>query len=303
MSDLSVDLCGIPFRNPSILSSGILGTSPEVLKLAEKSGAGAVTTKSIGLQKREGHPGPILTEVAGGFLNAVGLSNPGLEKGTEKVREAKKLIEVPLIASIFAFSLSDFEKVAKGICEASPDFIEVNISCPNVESEHGKPFSTDPVMAAEAAKIVKESVNVPVIVKLSPNVADIKEIAKAVEKHCDCISAINTAGPGMSIDVETRMPILSNKAGGLSGPAIKPIAVRCVYEISRAVKVPVVGIGGITTGEDAVEMMMAGASAFGIGTGVYYRGVGVFSKVNSELGGFLRSHGIKSVRELTGSAK
>lgn len=303
MPELSLELCGVPLKNPTVLSSGILGTSPEILKLAEKKGAGAVTTKSIGLRRREGHPGPILTEVTGGFLNAVGLSNPGLEKGVEKIREAKKILKVPLIASIFAFSLTDFGKVAKGICEASPDMIEVNISCPNVESEHGKPFSTDPAMAAEAAKIVKENVNVPLIVKLSPNVSDIKEIAKAVERHCDCISAINTVGPGMSIDLDTRMPILSNKSGGLSGPAIKPVAVRCVYDISRAVKVPVIGVGGITTGEDAIEMMMAGASAVGIGTGVYYRGIEVFSKVNSEIQEFMRARGIKSVRELVGSAK
>jgi len=303
MSWLSLELCGVALKNPTILSSGILGTSPQILKLVEKNGAGAVTTKSIGLTKREGHPGPILTEVAGGFLNAVGLSNPGLEKGVEEIREARQILHIPLIASIFAFSLSDFEKVAMGINEASPDMIEVNISCPNVESEHGKPFSTDPVMAAEVAKIVKENVDVPVIIKLSPNVADIKEIAKAVERHCDCISAINTVGPGMSIDLETRMPILSNKSGGLSGPAVKPIAIRCVYEISRAVKVPVIGIGGVTTGEDAVEMMMAGASAVGVGTGVYYRGVEVFSKINQEILEFVHARGIKSVKELVGAAK
>jgi len=281
--ELNTRIAGIELKTPLILSSGILGTTPGMLKLAEKGGAGAVTTKSIGVERREGHANPIITEVDCGFINAVGLSNPGMEKAAEEIKKAKKTLKIPLIASIFAFSIADFEKVAEKISAAGPDMLEANISCPNVESEHGKPFATDPRAAAEAAKAVKKSSSVPFSIKLSPNVPDIKEIAKAVEGQADAITAINTVGPGMRIDIGARKAILMNKAGGLSGPAIRPVAVKCVNDIRSVTKKPIIGTGGVMAGRDAIEMMMAGADAVGIGTGVYYRGYDVFAKVEKEM--------------------
>jgi len=299
---LNTKLLGLELKNPLILSSGILGTTPGMLKLAEKGGAGAVTTKSIGVEKRDGHPNPIITEVDKGFINAVGLSNPGMEKGVEEIQRAKKTLKIPLIASIFAFSLSDFEKVARKISEAGPDLIEVNISCPNVEAEHGKPFATDPKAAGDVAKAVKKNSSVPFAIKLSPNVSDIKEIAKAVEGHADAITAINTVGPGMKIDIDARKAILANKSGGLSGPAIRPVAVKCVNDIRSVTKKPIIGTGGVTTGRDAIEMIMAGADAVGIGTGVFYRGPEVFAKAEKEMSDWLEKEKT-TLEEIKGCVK
>ncbi len=281
--ELKTNIAGVELKNPLILSSGVLGTTPGMLKLAEKGGAGAVTTKSTGVEKREGHKNPIIAEFEGGFINSVGLSNPGMEEVAEEIRKAKKTLNIPIIASIFAFSLQEFERLAEKISSAGPALIEANISCPNVESEQEKPFATHPETAAEAAKAVKAGSSVPVIVKLSPNVPDIKEIAKAVEPYADAISAINTLGPGMMIDIEARKPILSNRTGGLSGPAIRPIAVKCVNEIRDVTEKPIIGIGGVTNGREAIEMIMAGADAVGIGTGVHYRGYDIFQEIEKEM--------------------
>jgi dihydroorotate dehydrogenase (NAD+) catalytic subunit len=258
------------------------------------------------LRPRVGHASPIVVDYGPGLINAVGLANPGVEAMAEEIRRARKLLApmgVPIIASIFANSVYDFGTTARYISEAEPDLIEANISCPNVEEEFGQIFSSTPYVAAQVTRRVKAATKIPVIIKLSPNVPEIDEVAKAVvAAGADAISAVNTVGPGMLVDVETAMPILSNRVGGLSGPAIRPIAVRCVYEICAAVSVPVIGIGGIMTGRDAAEMITVGATAVGIGTGVYKRGLNVFSLVCQELREIMARLGIARLDALRGRA-
>jgi len=304
--DLSVSLCGIHLHNPLVLASGILGTSAELLERVAQCGAGAVTSKSCSPMPRVGHPNPTVLDWGHGLINAVGLSNPGADEEVPILREAKLRLAplgVPLIASIFAETVEEFGEVARKVAEAEPDFIEVNISCPNVEAEFGRPFAADPGAAAAVTAAVRRAVSLPIIVKLSPNVSDIAAIARAVEAEgADAIAAINTLGPGMVIDLDSGKPILANRVGGVSGPAIRPIAVRCVYDVARAVRVPVIGMGGITCGRDAAEMIMAGATAVGVGTAVYYRGPEVFGLIRDELSEFMGTHGYSDVSQMRGSA-
>jgi dihydroorotate dehydrogenase (NAD+) catalytic subunit len=300
---LSTELAGVKLENPTVLASGILGVTGSSLTAVAKAGAGAVTTKSISLKERKGHPTPVIATYAQGMVNAVGLSNAGAEETLAEIEFAVKNAGVPVIASIFASTITEFGKVAEAVSKAKPHILEVNISCPNVEDEFGRPFACDPGIAAVVTKKVKKSTNIPVFIKLSPNVHNVGPIAKAVAKEgADGITAINTVGPGMLINIEAATPILTNKVGGVSGPAIKPIAVKCVYEAYRATKLPIIGTGGVTTGRDAVEMIMAGASAAGIGTGVYYRGTEIFSKVSKEIQEFMDKEGYRSIKEMRGIA-
>jgi dihydroorotate dehydrogenase (NAD+) catalytic subunit len=237
----------------------------------------------------------------------VGLANPGLEVEVQELAETKRLLQplgTVLIASIFADTVENFAKVAAGVVEAGPDLVEVNISCPNVHDEFGTPFSSDASAAAEVTAAVKAKVGdaAPVFVKLSPNVADIASIARAVEAAgADGITAINTLA-GMIIDVHARRPILANRTGGVSGPAILPLALRCVYEIYRAVEIPIIGMGGINSGKDAVAMIMAGATAAGIGSAVYEKGPEVFGRIGSEMVELMAELGYKTVDAMRGAA-
>lgn len=300
---LKTTICGVNLKSPTILASGILGVSGASLCNVANNGAGAVTSKSIGLEERKGHPAPIMITTKHYGMNAVGLSNAGIDESIPEIEYAVKNSKSPVIASIFAHKIADFGILAERISHAKPHMIEVNISCPNVEAEFGKPFATDPQAAANVTEIVRNNTKIPIIVKLSPNVANIASIAKAVEAAgANVINAINTVGPGMAIDIKTKRPILSNKTGGMSGPAVKPIAIRSVYDIYQAVKVPIIGTGGIMSGEDAMEIMMAGAQAVGIGTGVYYRGVDVFKKTNEELELLMKQNGYSKLKDITGAA-
>jgi len=303
--ELAVDLCGIRLSNPLILAAGILGTGVELLERVARAGAGAVTAKSCGLEPRTGHPNPTVLDWGHGLINAIGLANPGVEEMVAILKEARGRLEplsVPLIASIFAETAEGFAEVARRVSEAQPDFIEVNISCPNVSAEFGRPFAADPDSAAAVTRAVRGATHLPVIVKLSPNVTDIAAIARAVEAAgADAIAAINTVA-GMVIDVESGQPILANRVGGLSGPAIRPIAVRCVYEIYRAVDIPIIGLGGVVDGRDAVEMIMAGATAVGVGSAVYYRGVDVFGEIVQEIASFMIEHGYRTPADFRGMA-
>jgi len=288
------------------LASGILGLSHEVLTRVARAGAGAVTTKSCSLKPRTGYPSPVVVDWGPGLINAVGLTNPGVEVMVEEIRAARKALAplgVPVIASIFANSMWDFGIVARYISEAEPDLIEVNISCPNVEKEFGQMFAATPYVAAQVTRRVKAHTDIPIIVKLSPNVPDIAAIAREVEAAgADAISAINTVGPGLILDVETARPVLTNIVGGVSGPAIRPIAVRCVRDICKAVSIPVIGLGGVTTGRDAVEMILVGATAVGIGSAVHYRGMDVFARVCAEIEEYMERHGYRSLEEFRGQA-
>jgi dihydroorotate dehydrogenase (NAD+) catalytic subunit len=301
---LELDIIGLKLKNPTILASGFLGVSGKIMKRVAESGAGAVTTKSIGLETRIGHPNPSVIDFGFGIMNAIGLSNPGYKIFGDEIKIAKES-GVPVIASIFGNNPEDFVTVAQGVEKYEPDAIELNISCPNLKKGEilGELIGKDPDLSYDVVKAVKENVKLPVITKLTPNVNDIRVIAKAIERAgTDAISAINTLGPGMLINIHVGRPVLANKFGGVSGPAIHPIAVKCVYDIYETVKVPIIGIGGISDGINAVEMMMAGASAIGIGSAIYYRGIDVFKKVSDEMIEFLDSHNYSNVKEIVGMA-
>ncbi len=299
--DVSVNLCGVRLRNPTVLASGILGLSEDLLIRVGAAGAGAVVTKSCGLKPRTGYPNPVIADWGAGLINAVGLSNPGVDATAEEIRIAKRALKpkgIAIIASIFAESVWDFGLVAEKISHAEPDLIEVNISCPNVEHEFGQFFCATPYVAAQVTRRVKQATRIPIVVKLSPNEANIAEIAKAVvQAGADAISAINTLGPGMVLDIESHAPIISNRVGGVSGPAIHPIAVRCVYDIARAVSVPIIGGGGNTTARDSIEMIIAGAHAVSIGSAVLSRGLGVFAETTNGINDYMRRHAYATIAD------
>jgi len=302
MANITTEICGLKMSNPTMLASGLVGISGAACVNVAKNGAGAIVPKSIGPNEREGHNNPVMTEFEGGFLNAVGLPNAGIDNSLEELEFAMKNAGVPVIPSLFGGTKEEFGEVAKKLSTLKPVMMEVNLSCPNTTDDFGRAFALAAKDASEVIKIVKENTNAKISAKLAPNVPDIKEIARAVvDAGADTISAINTM-PGMVIDVKTGQPILHNKQGGVSGHAIKPIAVNCVYEIRKAVDVPIIGIGGITTGEDAAEMIMAGASAVQIGTGMYYRGIDVFKKVSEELNKIMDEEGYKTIKDMIGVA-
>lgn len=301
-ADVSTKILGVKLRNPTILASGIVGISGAACCYAAKNGAGAIVPKSIGPREREGHNNPILVEFKGGFLNAVGLPNAGIDNSLGEIEFAMKNAGVPVIPSVFGGTKEEFAMVAEKMSTLKPKMIEVNLSCPNTTNDFGTPFALVPEDAAKVIRMVKGRTKVPIIAKLAPNVPDIKRVAKAVEEAgADAISAINTM-PGMAIDVKTAKPVLHNRQGGVSGHAIKPIAVNCVYDIYETVKIPIIGIGGVTTGEDAVEMIMAGAVAVQIGTAIYYRGIDVFRKVSNEIKQFMEENGYGTIKEMVGLA-
>jgi len=297
-SRLAIEIVGLKLANPTMLASGILGLSGLTLKRVVDAGAGAVVTKSVGLESREGYPNPTVVQTECGLLNAVGLPNPGVHYFSQEIREAKKL-GVPIIVSVYSFSSEEFAEAARVAVEAGADAIELNVSCPHVEKT-GAEIGQSPQLVAEIVKKVKDKVDKPVFAKLTPNVANIAEVTKAAtEAGADAITAINTV-KAMAIDVETARPILANKIGGLSGTAIKPIAVRCVYEVYREVDVPVIGCGGISTWRDAVEFMLAGASAVQIGTAIAFNGLDVFKSVTKGVDAYLKRRGFRSVKEIVG---
>lgn len=299
-----IEFCKVKFENPLVLVSGVLGVTGNSLKMVAESGAGGVTTKSIWLKEHQGHPNPVIIATEHWMLNAVGLPDAGVEKAREEIAVFRKGSKKPLIASIVGGKFDDFAEIAEAMNEIKPDIIEVNISCPNVQSEFGRPFACFIPDAAKVTEIVKKRVkNIPVVVKLSPNVPNIGEIAKACETAgADAIAAINTVGPGMAIDIEMRRPILANKVGGVSGPAIKPIAVKAIYDIYASVKVPIIGMGGVINGRDAIELMMAGATLVGVGTALYYRDIGAFSGILGEMKSWCEENGVKNLKEIIGAA-
>jgi len=297
---LQTTLCGIKLKNPTILASGILGVTKESIDRIGKSGAGAVTLKSLCHEERQGNANPTMFAYDGVFLNAVGLPGQGIDSALKDFQRLDNL-SVPVIGSIYGYKIEQFAQVTKKMAGLKPVMIEVDISCPHLD--YGKPYYADADLTAKVARVVKKNAGkIPVSIKLSPNVYDIKEIAHAAEKGgVDAITAINTI-TGMVIDINARKPILTNRIGGVSGPALKPIAVRCVYEIYETVKIPIIGTGGVTYGKDALEIIMAGATAVGIGTGVYYRGIGVFKKVCDEMIAWMRKNKVKNLKEIRGCA-
>jgi len=282
-----------------MLASGVLGYSAETFETIAAGGAGAIVTKSVGLKPRNGYSNPTIVQASCGLINAMGLPNPGIKEFATEIRQAKSTLKIPLIVSVYGFTAEEYADVAKKAVEAGADAVELNVSCPHVK-ETGVEIGQNPKILSEVVSKVKEAVGKPVFVKLSPNVTNIIEIADfAVRAGADGLTAINTVR-AMAIDVETAMPILSNRFGGLSGPAIKPIALKCVYEIYGKVKVPIIGCGGITNWRDAVEFFLAGASAVQIGTAIATKGVSVFGAVVRGIKAYLRRKNFRSVEEIVG---
>jgi dihydroorotate dehydrogenase (NAD+) catalytic subunit len=295
-----INFLGKKFKNPLVVASGILGVTGACMINDIKRGAGGVTMKSVSLEPRTGHPNPTITTGGCFMINAVGLSNAGVQASIKEIAYYKQNCKAPIIASIFAGHVEEFGKLAKEISKAKPDFLEVNISCPNVKDEFGKPFAEKPDLAAEVTRIVKKNTSIPIIIKLSPNVPAIAVIAKAVEEAgANAICAVNTFN-GTLIDISTRKFVLHNRFGGVSGPAIKPMAIKAVYDIHKAVNLPIIGTGGITTGEDVIEMMLAGATLVGIGSAYYFRGKNAANEIMKEVELIMRKEKISKIQDIIG---
>lgn len=297
MADLSVNIAGVHFENPIIAASGTIGFGHEYSEFYPLSTLGGISCKGITLKERPGNPPPRIAETPSGMLNAVGLQNPGVDHFIREDLPWLKQQGLVIIANAAGSTQEDYCEMAEKLSDSDVDMIELNISCPNVK-EGGVQFGTSPESVAAITKAVRKHCTKPLIIKLSPNVADIASIAKAAESEgADAVSLINTL-TGMRININTRRPIIKNITGGMSGPAVFPVAVRMVWQVKNAVSIPVIGMGGITTWEDAVEMIMAGADAIQIGTALFtdpYSPV----KIAKGLNDYLDKHNMKSVTELT----
>jgi dihydroorotate dehydrogenase (NAD+) catalytic subunit len=299
---LSTSLVDLQLDNPLMLASGVMGYTAESLNRVAKGGAGAVVTKSIGVNPRVGYSNPTLVQAEGGLINAMGLPNPGIDVYIEEIKYCKVVLKVPLIVSVFGYSAEEYATVAKKAVDAGADAVELNVSCPHVKQTGGE-IGQSPHLLAEVVQQVKDVINKPLIVKLSPNVTDIALLAKtAVEAGADILTAVNTL-KAMAIDSETMLPILANRKGGLSGPAIKPVALRCVYDIREALPdVPIIGCGGVTDWRDAVEFMLAGASAVQVGTAIAMEDTEVFQAINRGVETYVRKKDYRSVKEIVNLA-
>lgn len=298
MVNISVNLSTLKLRNPTMLASGIIGISGKLLLRIANEGAGAVVTKSVGPEPRSGYENPCITEVfKNTYLNAMGLPNPGVKKFAEELKIAK-MGGIPVIASIFGGTPSEFAYVASEMEKGGADAVELNVSCPHAEVAT---IGQSCELVSETVKEVKKAVRIPVFVKLNPNVTDIVEIAKSAEKAgADGITAINTIR-AMAIDINTCKPVLSNKIGGLSGEALRPIAVRCVYEIYQKVKIPIIAAGGIFHWSHAIEHILAGATAVQIGTGLV-NGFQIFQEICNGIKNYLNEKGYQNIKEIVGIA-
>ena len=297
---IATEIAGLQLVNPTILAAGILGYTGLSMKSVIEAGAGAVVTKTMGQKQRAGYFNPTVVQTDCGLINAMGLPNPGIRHFKDEMRQMKT-IQAPTIISIYGSSPEEFAIVAEIAMQIGADAIELNVSCPHIEKA-GAEIGCDPKLLTNIVKTVKKNVNVPVIVKLTPNIANISEIAKTVQDAgADAITAINSV-KAMAIDIETGRPILANKFGGLSGPAIKPIAVRCVYDVFHSVDIPVIGCGGISCWQDAVEFILAGASAIQIGTAVAFKGIDVFDSIAQGINEYLSRKGFSNVTDIVGLA-
>lgn len=297
--DLTVNLAGLKLRNLTMISSGVLGLSGLSLSRVWDAGVGAVVSKSLGLQSRKGYSNPTIIDVGFGVLNAMGLPNPGVKDYINEIKIAKSNGVKVIIGSIYGGSPEEFSEAAKIIESSGVNAVELNLSCPNVEGV-GLEVGQDPNLVGAVVDAVKRSIQLPVFAKLTPNISNIKLIAKAAEDAgVDGLVAINTVR-AMAIDIDTGRPLLSNKIGGLSGPAIKPIAIRCVYDIAKTVKVPIIGCGGIMNWKDVVEFLLAGASAVQIGTAIAYKDFSVFGEVLKGVEYYLGKNGYSNIGDIVG---
>ncbi len=296
---LSVDIDEITLRNPTMLASGILGISQSIFERLYDENIGGIVTKSISVEPMKGYPNPTLIPLSGGsYLNAVGLSNPGVNAFSEELSQNKN---IPIFISLVGSSEKDFAKMIKVFDSLNIIGYEINLSCPHV-SKMGMEVGDDPEAVSKIVSTVRKNTKKPISVKVGVGSVDVIELARtAIDAGANIITAINTLR-AMSIDVETMMPILSNRIGGLSGTAIKPIGIRCVYEISKNLKVPVIGCGGISTWQDVVEYMLAGASAVQIGSVLGSAGPRIFNSITKDLKKYIERKGIMKISEIVGIA-
>lgn len=299
--NLSVDIAGVTMKNPVTTGSGTFGSGEEFSEFVDLSKLGAVTTKGVANVPWPGNPTPRVAEVYGGMLNAIGLQNPGIDVFVERDVPYLKKAGATIIVNVCGKSEKDYVEVVERLSDEPVDLLEINVSCPNVK-EGGIAFGQDPKALYEITKAVKAKAKQPIIMKLSPNVTDIIEMAKAaVDAGSDALSLINTL-TGMKIDIERRDFVLANKTGGMSGPAIKPVAVRMVYQVANAVDVPIIGMGGIATAEDALEFIMAGATAVSVGTANFINPATTLEVVDG-IKAYMERHQINDINELIGCVK
>ena len=301
MSDINtkVNLCGVELKNPVMVASGTFGSGEEYSEFVDLNRLGAVVTKGVANIPWPGNPTPRVAEVYGGMLNAVGLQNPGIDVFCNRDIPFLKNYDTKIIVNVCGKSTKDYLEVVERLADEPIDMMEINISCPNVK-EGGIAFGQDPKLVEQITSDIKKIAKQPVIMKLSPNVTDITEMARAAEAGgADCLSLINTL-TGMKIDIDRRTFVLANKTGGMSGPAIHPIAVRMVYQVAQAVNLPLIGMGGIASANDAIEMILAGATAVSVGTANFVDPCTTI-KVVEGIEAYMRKYGVKDIKELVGA--
>lgn len=299
MANLGVNIAGVHFDNPIIAASGTIGFGREYSEFYPLSELGGISCKGTTLKERPGNPPPRIAETPCGMLNAVGLQNPGVEHFIKEELPWLKKQNTVIISNVAGSTQEDYCEIVEILSDTDVDMIELNISCPNVK-EGGVQFGTSVQSVGAITKAVRKHCKKPLIIKLSPNVSDIASIAKAAEAEgADALSLINTL-TGMRIDINTRKPIIKNVTGGMSGPAVFPVAVRMVWQVANAVDIPIIGMGGVTTWKDAVEIMMAGADAIQVGTALFTDPYSPI-KIKQGLNNYLDNKGMKSVTELTGT--
>ncbi|OUP63937.1 dihydroorotate dehydrogenase B catalytic subunit [Drancourtella sp. An177] len=301
MADTRVNIAGVEWKNPVTTASGTFGSGAEFCDFVDLNKLGAVTTKGVANVPWEGNATPRVAEVYGGMMNAVGLQNPGIDVFCERDIPFLRQYDTNIIVNVCGRSEEDYCEVVERLANEDVDMLEINISCPNVK-EGGIAFGQNPKAAEAITKAVKKYAKQPVIMKLSPNVTDITEMARAVEAGgADAVSLINTL-TGMKIDINRRQFVLANKTGGVSGPIVKPIAVRMVYQVANAVAIPVIGMGGISTWEDAVEFLLAGASAVSVGTANFFQ-PNVTEEIAAGIEAYMDKNGFGTVADLVGIVK
>ena len=294
----TVNIAGVTWKNPVTVASGTFGSGAEYSELVDLNRLGAVTTKGVANVPWPGNPTPRIAETYGGMINAVGLQNPGIDLFAKRDIPFLKKYDTRMIVNVCGKSEADYVEVVEQLAEEPVDMLEINVSCPNVK-EGGIAFGQNPDALYGITKAVKAVAKQPIIMKLSPNVTDITEMAKAAEAAgADALSLINTI-TGMKIDIHRRTFAVANKTGGLSGPAIKPVAVRMVYQVAHAVRIPIIGMGGIMTGEDAIEFIMAGATAVSVGTATFHDPMASV-KVVEGIEAYMKQYGVEDINELRG---
>ncbi|MEO2263735.1 dihydroorotate dehydrogenase [Dorea sp. YH-dor228] len=299
--DMKVNIAGVEWKNPVTVASGTFGSGAEFSEFVDLNQLGAVTTKGVANVPWPGNPTPRVTEVYGGMMNAIGLQNPGIDLFCERDIPFLRQYDTKIIVNVCGKSTEDYCEVVERLADEEVDMLEINISCPNVK-EGGIAFGQNPKAAEDITKAVKKYAKQPVIMKLSPNVTDIAEMAKAVEAGgADAVSLINTL-TGMKIDIHRKTFAIANKTGGVSGPIVHPIAVRMVYQVANAVKVPIIGMGGISCAEDAIEMILAGASAVSVGTANFHNPA-VTMEIVAGIEDYMKKNGFESVEEMVGIVK